>query len=278
MFAPPIYIDTRAAPKSRYGIIDAADEVVPEDPKWINGIEYRTACRMNATVYDQECNAEFVWELGDGTDGIPLTGVAPIRMYGGFTCRSVGLDQAEIDRQANEAVDNSASAALERYLWTPPDDPAPTGPDQLRLMGPDTVILNSGTAVGFVAAVRLLENYLVDNYGRVGVIHARAGLSADAGFYQQVRWDNAKPVTQKGTRWSWGAYGDTGPDGLAVAPGTAWMVATGAIALRQSRGTAHLEFAQVLDRATNEVFAVATKTFLVSWECVTAAVLVTLEP
>jgi hypothetical protein len=277
VFAPPIYVDIRTAPRSRYGLIDAADEVVPEDSKWINGIEYNPACRLNATVYDQECNAEFAFDLGENGDGIPTVQVAPIRMYAGFICRSMSLTQPEIDRQANDALDNSSSAALERLLWTPPDDPAPAGPSQLRLMGPDTVILNAGDPVGFVAAVRILEDYLVDNYGRVGVIHARAGLSAEAGHRGQIRWENAKPVTQRGTRWSWGAYGDTGPDGDPVAAGTAWMVATGAVGLRQTKGTAHLEFAEILDRTTNEVFAVASKTFVVAWECVTAAVLVTLE-
>lgn len=277
-FAPPLYIDTRTtAPRSRWGIIDAADEVVPEDSRFVNGIEHHTNCRMNAALNAADCGDAFTFDLGPDGDGRPSTTVAPIRVYAGFTCRSVGLSQAEVTREAEQALANSAPVVLEQYLWTPAAAPVAGEPDQLHLMGPDTVVLGGGTAVGFVKGVRLLEDYLATEYGRAGVIHAPAGTSADAAAAQQVRWDSGKPVTTRGTRWSWGAYPYADPEGVAAADNTAWMVATGAVTLRQTAARVFGDYAEVLDRATNEVFAIATKTYVVDWECVTAAVLVNLS-
>ncbi len=276
-FAPPLYIDTRTtAPRSRWGIIDAADEVVPENTRFINGIQYPTQCRMNAALNSADCGDAFTYELGPDGDGRPVETVAPIRVYAGFTCRTVGLTPEDINREAEQALTNSGPVVLEQFLWTPAAAPVAGEPDQLHLMGPDTVILGGGTAVGFVHGVRLLEDYLAGEYGRTGVIHAPAGTSADAASHQQVRWDAGKPVTTRGTRWSWGAYPYADPEGVAAAANTAWMVATGAVSLRQTAGRVLGDYAQQLDRSTNEVFAIATKTYVVAWECVTAAVLVNL--
>lgn len=276
-YAPPLYVDTRTAPRSRWGLLDAADEVVPENPRFINGVEWQPNCLFNASVNAADCGDPVTFGFGPGGNGIPTTDAAPIHMYAGFICRSVGLSDDEVTARAESALARSGPTALEAYLWTPPDTPAPEGPAQLRLMGPDTVIVGDGvTPVSVVAGVRLLEDYLSTEYGGVGVIHAPAGVSADAGYAQQVRWENSKPVTQKGTRWSWGAYGYTGPEGAAAAAGTAWMVATGAVTLRQTPAARVGDYAESLDRTTNEIFALATKTYVVTWECVTAAVLVNL--
>lgn len=281
-FAPPLYIDTTTAtaPRSRWGLIDAADEVVPEDKRFVNGIQFHTNCRMNAAINAADCGDAFEFDLGETGDGRPTATVAPIRTYAGFTCRSVGLSQADILREAEQALVYSAPVLLERYLWTPAAAPVAGEPDQLHLMGPDTVILGGPAAVGLVAGVRLLEDYLAGEYGRRGVIHAPAGVSADLGAAQQVRWDSSdggKPVTTRGTRWSWGAYPYTDPEGAPAAANTAWLVATGAVSLRQTAARVFGDYQQVLDRATNEVFAIATKTYVVAWECVTAAVLVNLS-
>lgn len=278
MFAPPLLIDTRtSAPRSRYGIIDAADEVVPEDRRFVNGIEYQPSCRMNAALNAADCGEAFTFELGPDGDGRPTDTVAPVRVYAGFTCRSVGLSQDDINREAEAALTFSGPVALEQFLWSPAAAPVAGEPDQLHLMGPDTVILGGGTAVGFVHGLRLLEDYLGEQYGRTGVIHAAGGISADAAYNQQVRWESGKPLTTKGSRWCWGAYPYTDPEGDPVAANTAWLVGTGAMTLRQTPARVFGEYEQVLDRATNEVFAIATKTYVVAWECVTAAVLVNLQ-
>lgn len=276
-FAPPLYIDTRTTvPAAPYGLLDAADQVVPEDPKVFNGIEVRDDCRMNATLNASDCGDEFTFDLGDDGPGIGAHTVAPVRLYAGFSCLSVGLTQDIYTREATAALTNSAPAALEKFLWTPAADHVDGEPDQLHLMGPDTVVLAGGDALSFVAGVRALEDYLAGHYGRVGVIHAPAGLSADAGLNQQVQWAAGKPVTTKGTRWSWGAYPYADPEGADADAGTAWMVATGAITLRQSPVKVLTDMEHSINRANNQVFAIATKTYVVEWSCVTAAVLVTL--
>lgn len=276
-FAPPLYIDTRtAAARSRFGLFDAADEVIPEDAgRFGNGIEYATACNINAALNPQACGEEFEYAL---TEGRPTATVAPIRVYAGFSCKAVGIDDATRVAEATQALNIGAPIVLERHLWTPAAAPVAGEPDELHLMGSDTVVLGGGTAVGFVAGVRLLEDYLSGEYGRQGVIHAPAGVSADAAYTQQVRWDNGKPVTVRGTRWAFGAYPYADPEGEAAAADTAWLVATGAVTLRQSPGAPRIlgEYSESFDRSTNEVFAIATKTYVVAWECVTAAVLVNL--
>ncbi|HEY9414218.1 MAG TPA: hypothetical protein VIQ30_05630 [Pseudonocardia sp.] len=276
MIAPPLYIDLRTpAPRSRYGLLDAADPVVPEDPKFVNGIEFEPLCLMNASVDPADCGPSEEYEF---TDGRTLNTAAPIHIYAGFKCRAPGLTSEVLRREADAAMTFSGPTALEAYLWTPPPaaDPDPAAPQAMRLMSPDTVVLGGGTAVGLTKGLRLLEDYLTREYGRVGVIHAPAGVSTDAADRQQVRWESGRPVTTLGTRWSFGAYPYADPEGVAAAADTAWLVATGAVTLRQTPATVYSDYLQVLDRATNEVFALARKTYVVAWECVTAAVLVNL--
>lgn len=278
MIAPPLYIDLRTpAPRSRYGLLDAADPVVPEDPKFVNGIEFEPLCLMNASIDPADCTlpADFEYEFADGRT---LESAAPIHIYAGFQCRAPGLTAEVLRREADAAMTYSGPTALETYLWTPPPapDPDPAAPQHLRLMSPDTVVLGGGTAVGLTKGIRLIEDHLTREYGRTGVIHAPAGVSADAVAADQVRWESGRPVTTLGTRWSFGAYPYADPSGAAAAADTAWLVATGAVTLRQTPATVYSDYVQVLDRATNEVFALARKTYVVAWECVTAAVLVNL--
>lgn len=277
MLAVPIYVNAATAPRSRFGIVDAADEVVPEDRVFAGGLEFQPRCRFNATMDPADCLDPTPFDLGEDGDGRPVVTAEPIHLYAGFTCRTVGLEEDTTIAEARAALTNSASPAIERVLWTPAPAPPPGQAQRaMRLMGPDTVVLAGGTPVGLTKGVRLLEDYLSTHYGGVGVLHAPAGVSADIAAAHLVRWDNGRPVTARGTRWSWGAYPYADTAGTPAAADTAWLVATGHITLRRSGVSVLGEYAQMVDRATNEIFAIARQSVVVAWECVTAAVAVSL--
>ncbi|WP_280764004.1 hypothetical protein [Prescottella agglutinans] len=106
----------------------------------------------------------------------------------------------------------------------------------------------------------------------VGVIHAPRHVAAFAAKKNQVDTESGRKVTTLGTRWSSCNYPNTGPDGAAAQVDTAWLVATSAVQVRRSEVT----YRTVTDVRGGDHFAIAERTYVVSWETITAAVLVAL--
>ena len=273
--APPIYVQAPAATPSRFGLLSAGDLVIETDPHFRNGIEWQPKPCGPAKLDASECG-----DAANRTvdDGVPVNTAGPITLYNGFTCRSIGLTEAELLTRAQEALAAGESAALESTLWTEAAAPGqPWFANPLRLMIDGETDVIAGTAVPLVKGIGLLEAYLDTEYSGVGVIHAPRRVAAFAAERSQVDAEGGRKVTTLGTRWSFGNYPSTGPDGTPAAADTAWLVATGAVNIRRTDVTSRPGgLRQGLNRATNEVYFTAERTYVVSWECVTAAALVTL--
>lgn len=269
--AGPIYVQAPALAPSRWGLIDAGDLVPESNPKFRNGIQFEPlGCAGPAKLSATECLPAGDPEVDPrdfGDNGVPLQTADPVILYNGFTCKAVGISDADMKARASAALAAGESTGLERAVW---------GLASTRLMDPDTEVL-TGSAVPLVKGVGLLEEYVSDNYGGVPIFHAPRKVSSHAGEKQQVRWDGGKPVTTVGSRWSFGAYQNTDPDGAAAAVDTAWIVATGRVQIRRSDVAVRpANREQSFDRVNNTIFALAERTYVVSWECFRAAVLVSL--
>lgn len=271
--APPIYVAAPTITPSRYGLATAGDLVIESDLHFRNGIEHEQNPSGPAKLSAAECAAgPSATRTVD--DGIPTVKSGPIIVYNGFTCRAVGLTEDDMLSRARLALTGGEWAAVERAVWA--------SADPLRLMndgdvdGAETEVLTT-QAVSLTKGVGLLEDLLGEQYGGVGVIHAPRAVAGFAAKDWQVDTENGRKVTNLGTRWSFGSYPNTGPDGAPAAADTAWLVATSAVAIRRSEITQRpVTFAEAVNRRTNEVFAIAERTYVVSWECVQAAALVTL--
>lgn len=272
--APAIYVAAPTITPARYGLVSAADLVVETNPHFINGIEFEQNPCGPAKLAANDC----VTEPGDPRtvdDGIPGVESGPITVYNGFTCRAVGVDEAEMLDRARKALTGGEWSAVEKAVWSQGDP--------LRLMndgtgdGVETEVLTPTAAVSLVKGIGLLEEHLYEQYNGVGVIHAPRSVAPFAADRRQIDVEGGRKTTVLGTRWSFGNYPNTDVDGVAAAVDTAWLVATGAVAVRRSEVKQRpTNLAEAMDRRTNEIFAIAERTYVVSWECVQAAVLVNL--
>lgn len=266
--APPIYVPAPPVTPARYGLLTAGDLVVDTDPHMRNGIEWQDPPCGPAKLDAAACNEPH--DRTDVADGMPVGTAGPIVVYNGFTCRVVGLDEPTLLERARAALANGEAAAVEQALWA-------SAERRLMETGPNATVELSAAPVSLVKGVGLLEAHLRSEYGGIGVIHAPALVAAHAARDRQVSTEAGQKVTELGHRWSFGTYPNTGPDGVAAEADTAWLVATGAITYRRTEARVRPgSLAEALDTLTNEVFAIAERTYVVNWSCVRAAVQVSL--
>lgn len=263
--APALYVAAPTVTPSRFGLVSAADLVVPEDRHFVNGVQFESNPSGPAKLAATDCLPE---PGPDRTvpDGIEVVESDPIIVYNGFTCRAVGLDESEMLDRARKALTGGEWAAVENAVWS----------SDSGLMNADTDILTTA-AVPLVKGIGLLEDHLYEQYGSVGVIHAPRHVAMFAAERRQIDVESGRKVTTLGTRWSFGNYPNTDAASAPAAVDTAWLVATGAVQVRRSEVKQRpATLADALDRRTNEVFAIAERTYVPSWEAVQAAVLVNL--
>lgn len=265
--APALLVQTPTLTPARYGLSSAADLVVEAVLHFRNGVEFIENPSGPAKYSPIECTTEATDER-ELEDGLPLVEAQPIIVYNGFTCRAVGLTEDDILTRARQALAGGEWQAIETAIW----DRA-----ELRLMDEANTVILADTAVDLVKGIGLLEAHLYENYGGTGVIHAPRHVAAHAAKRRQVETETGRKVTTLGTRWSFGNYPNTGPDGEEAGVDTAWLVATGAVQVRRTEVAQRpTSLAGALDRYTNEVYAIAERTYVASWETVTVALPVTL--
>jgi hypothetical protein len=258
--APALYVAAPTLTPSRFGLVTAAELVVPEDRHFVNGVQFESNPSGPAKLTAAEC-LESPGPDRTVPDGIEVIEAGPIIVYNGFTCRSVGIDESEMLDRARKALTGGEWAAVENAL---------------PLMTADTDVFTTA-AVSLVKGIGLLEDHLHEQYGGVGVIHAPRHVAMFAAERRQIDVESGRKVTALGTRWSFGNYANTDVEGDAAAVDTAWLVATGAVQVRRSEVKQRpTTLADALDRRTNEIFAIAERTYVPSWETVQAAVLVNL--
>lgn len=270
--SPPVVVDATSLTPSRFGLLTAATVEPVDGPRAWSNVLHRVNPFGPAHTSPNEClNAAA--EPRDVPDGIPYEESQPVILFGGFKCRSVDLDEAEMTSLATAALVNGESPGLEVAAW-----PYLLGEtDVFDTDNPVDQAVQLPDAPDLVAAVGALERWAYENYGGTPVIHAPRELAATAAQQRQVSREGAYLETILGTRWSFGNYPATGPltdpeDPESGEPGT-WLVITGQINIR--RGPIRVRpgtFAASLDRTTNEVWALAERPFSVQIDGARAAI------
>lgn len=277
---PPLYVSPPTVEPYGYGLFSVAQFPVETDRHWRCGVQWEPYACTPARALGDQCDFPGVEKEVD--DGVPLVEASAFTVYGGYLCRLPGRpQQADIEDRIRQAIRLGEQRIVERTFWSGDLGNTPF------LASPDAVVLNAvdpptaADALSPVAGIAALESFLRENYGGTGVIHAPAGAVPLLAHYNQLRPDGGAPLrTWLGTPIAAGGgyVINTGPDGTPAPPGTSWLYATGPVAIR--RGEIFINpntVAQALNRTTNEVEILAEREYVIGFDCLLAAVLITLS-
>jgi hypothetical protein len=120
----------------------------------------------------------------------------------------------------------------------------------------------------------LLEAIIGQQYGALGVIHLPRAVALQALGEHLLETKGGRLQTMLGTPVVAGAgYPGSGPDGSSI-PGKPWIYASAALfGYRSDVFTSSNRAGDLLDRASNDLYAVAERTYLLGFDdCTTAAV------
>lgn len=270
MTQPLVYVSAPTTTPYRYGLFSAAAVVDPADQREFHaGVEWEPQCvdapaPTNAAAASDPNRAAMALP-----DGVPLVQAGLIRLYTGLTGRSTARPDL-LDR-ARRAISLVEQQSLEHYVWTGAAGNLPF------LAAPDTEVLAGSdvTPVALARAVGLLEEFIGDRSGSLGAVWAPRWTAGHFAELQLTRLENPRTVAPLGNPVVFAHTAGVGPGGVAPGANEAWLYATGAVMVRRS--AVYLpKLPEALDRADNEVFAVAERFYTVGWSCGVAAVKVKL--
>lgn len=241
--------------------------------RWEQGVTWETGtCEPVDGIGSWACDPE------DDTLGLPknLTGgpgvggaASEFTVYGHFTCSPVGWSPAAAQAQADAHLLLREEARVEQAFWTGDLGNTPS------LRGATVV---GTTAVSLQLGLAVLEQYVAEEYGGQGLIHmtrAAASLLADGSLTS----NGGRLSTKLGTPVAAGAgYDGSGPAGEAATATTEYLYVTPPVfGYRTDPFTSSNNPGDLLDRATNDLYAVTERTYLLGFDpCGVAATLITL--
>lgn len=278
---PPLIVPAPPADTYVGGLFSAA--TFPEtsgDPHWQCGVEWEITNCARPGAWAETCPPDV--PDNKPQDFVPAwQNATPFHVILGVDCSLPGNTLDDFRRRLIANMQAGAQSVVERIYWTGEQGNTPylAGPayDGTPPKGDDDVEVLSATPLTVTGGVAALESYLGANYNGIGVIHAPAGLAPFADRNNLVHGNVGGPLrTILGTRWAFGRGYEvnTGPGGIDAPDGTAWMYATGRVAIWQSPifipNDDDLQAS--FDRRSNEVNMFAEQTFIVGHECVLAAV------
>jgi hypothetical protein len=146
----------------------------------------------------------------------------------------------------------------------------------------DATALAGGSAVVATTALSILEDFISGNYGGLGVIHMTRGAAEALASRMLLESRGGQLFTRVGTPVVAGSgYPGTGPAGASGGAGQTWIMASPAIfGYRSDIFTTSSRSGDTLDRTTNDLTALAERTYLLGYDpCGVGAVLTQLgEP
>lgn len=267
---------------------------------WQQGVTWMDRCRGGGTVYE-ECIAV------TGTGGTPAAqiamasnvtqqyrGATPFTVYAEFDCSPVGQEKTYTYDKAVEALDASEAYQVGKAFWTGTAGSSGAAqttvwphlaanstlddPQIIRLQTAATVVTGGLASSQDPAAVMgLLESSLASCYGGQGVIHIAPTALPSFVAWDLVGGENGEPLRSPAGHLviSSPGYTGTGPDGTTPAAPTSWVYATGAVFGFRSDVFAR-PFPSTFDRSENTVKHIASRTYLLGFECCLYAALVDL--
>lgn len=274
---------------SPYGLLSVAASPPTGDGRWQAGVTWQSMCVTGlGTTYDDFCGTPLVTGSGNAPGPAALTpnvallmkGAQAFTVYAEFDCSPVG--NANAQERAEQALAQGGSWQVERAFWTGFAGGQPIvvphlADDTVLMDGANflqTVPVTGGSATTDIAdALGYLEQQIANCSNVVGVIHVPAIALPTLDAWGLVKAQGQTLRTLAGNLVAVGnGYPGTAPSGAAPAPGTTWMYATGPV-FAYAGQTRITNGAQAVDRAENTVRMIASKNYVLGWDCCHAGVL-----
>jgi len=263
-----------ATTKRRGTLLDAS--TVVDGIQWIDGVEplwlsygqmkFETRvdfCAPSSKDLDQQA----VW-----TSGFRFA------VYGGLTCKAIGLDQTEMLDEAKAAFESNETVAVERAMMDTRfvADTEEYGGDPLDRWDAPVDITPTAGAVSIKAGIALLESWIANNYSGMGTLHIPLTAASLILGVDGAVFDGNVLRTKLGSKIAAGAgydYPNTGPDGDDADDGEAWLYVSGEVLVRKG------EFVpkQAMDQSTNDVYVLGERGYIVAVDGPVAAIRVKVE-
>ncbi|MFJ5037949.1 cupin [Streptomyces parvulus] len=258
------YVEAVPGSPLPHGLLGGCADIVDvTDPHELLGTEWRplSCSEAHDTTW---CPPEGEPEVPPKTFDRPgVCSAAPVTIYAGSECSTMGWTYEEAQRHARETLRMGEQRALEEWFLN--EVLCPTAED----LTPDA------GAISIAQGVAALETWLGTEYGGAGVLHMPVGVGALLGCCNVVHLDGGAPRTLVGNCVVLGAgYAvNVGPPDCTVAdPGEAWLYATSPIRIRREAADVvpDTDAASVATR-TNDRRVLAERTFVVEVACCRAA-------
>jgi hypothetical protein len=200
-------------------------------------------------------------------------GVAtPLTVYGHFECSPVGWTPAAAQDRATAHLLAREEARVEQAFWTGDLGNTPC----LQDLYTEVVMPTAGVSKYGLGE---LEDYIATYYGSLGIIHMTRGTAQALLSDFALVSKGSQLYTMLGTPVAAGAgYPGTGPNGEAAVTGTGWIYGSPAVfGYRSEVFTSSSIPGDLLDRANNNLYSVAERTYLLGFDpCGVGAALIDL--
>lgn len=270
----PVYVPAPNPVVPRYGLFRVATGPLdlPINAR-SGGLQYQISVCNLPLDYEVECQADHNEKVIES--GVATVSGGPFVVYSAVQCDTVGLvnwGQERVQRYLYDQLIAGEQATVEQVFSTGLAGQAPSL---------QAGAVNLGTAQGPVQAVGILEEWLYARYGLPGVIHAPM-MAAPYFTGAHIVWADGNPATsgiwrtEVGTAVSFGNYAGVGPTGES---GGTWLYITGQVAIWRTPDSELFvpPMGQVINRATNVLTTVMEREYVLTYDCYSAAVEVTLD-
>jgi hypothetical protein len=222
----PIEVPRSSTQAARFGLLDVFTPQAMDPKGAFAGVTYEAEFCGIARPWVRPCVDPGVGVEKDPDDGIPFVSGEPIPIYHLHTCRLVGSgSEADQVSRARRALELGASRAVEE------------GFGAVLNADPDLENVTSGTAVGAVEALALLEQEGGVSYGGQRVIHMDNALATILFAANAIVERNGRLETGLGSIVVAGPGYANSTEAVAPAANSRWMYATGAVNVWADPGT-----------------------------------------
>lgn len=282
---PRLFIPAPSLAQLPYGLLSVANEVTPNDPHAQLGVQYETLSGLSGALAGLDelgalqgtLSPTESFDSSTPAGSLPTIYTNPFLAYAGVQAHPVGHTPEELQARASAKLALAAGYLVEQALWSG----SASSNDHLNAASTTDLTPTAGTATNIDLGIGLLEQWIGENVGAQGSIHA--GRILGGSLWNQVHAQGTRMLTTLGTPVAFGSgYDGSGPSGATKATpdaGTTWLYATGPVTVVRSEvGYTHVPPAQATSYANQAVLTTvyATEIISVGFESGVAAVLVNL--
>lgn len=271
-----VALPTRPSVEKRKGSLLDAATVVPEFAG-VDGIEafwqsYNSLKFQSRANFCAVSNKDFD-QTADWTGGFRFA------VYGGVSCKAIGLDQNDMRSEVERVFSLGESTGIERALmefrFVADAELAPDATPLDRWDAP-TDITPAGGAVSPKVGIAMLEGWMGDNYVPVPTLHVPLTIASLILGVDGAVFTGNQMSTKFGSKIAAGVgydFPNTSPTGVAAPAGEKWLYASGEVVI----GKSDLMVKQSLATDNNDVLALGERGYIAAVDGPTVAVRVKVE-